>query len=152
MPIDKAAIGAELPMSTMTVDRGRLLFFAKAIGETNPIFVDVKAAQSAGHRDVPVPPTFLFAVEMENPNPFAFLEPLGVDLRFVLHGEQSFVYHETAYPGDELVARPRITDIYSKKGGALDFIVRETAVSRHDGTAIADLTSVIVVRNLGGTS
>lgn len=39
---------------------------------------------------------------------------------------------------------PRITDVYAKK--ALQFVVKETAVTRADGAAVADLTSVIVVR------
>ncbi|MGH3955244.1 MAG: FAS1-like dehydratase domain-containing protein [Mycobacterium sp.] len=48
-----------------------------------------------------------------------------------------------------LTATPKITDAYSKKGGALDFIVKDTAVTRSDGTLVAELKSVIVVRNPG---
>lgn len=152
MAIDTSAIGTELPLQTLTVDRGRLRFFAKAIGETDPVYTDVEAAKKAGHPDTPALPTFLFSVELENPDPFVFLASLGVDLRYVLHGEQSFTYHEIAYPGDELVARPRIADVYSKKGGALEFVVKETSVTRSDGTPIADLRSVIVVQNPGVTA
>ena len=152
MAIDPSVIGTELPTTTITVDRGRLRFFAKAIGETNPDYTDVDAAISSGHPDLPAPPTFLFSIELEAPDPFAYLAALGVDLRFVLHGEQSFVYHEIAYPGDELVASPRITDVYTKKAGALEFIVKDTTVTRAGGTPIADLRSVIVVRNPGGNS
>ncbi|AQT81546.1 acyl dehydratase [Mycolicibacterium litorale] len=151
MPIDPAVVGTELPATRLTVDRGRLLFFAKAIGETNPIYVDVDTAIGAGHPDLPVPPTFLFSIELEAPDPFAYLAALEVDLRFVLHGEQSFTYHELAYPGDELVAMPRITDVYAKKGGALEFITKETAVTRANGSPVADLRSVIVIRNGAGT-
>jgi acyl dehydratase len=46
----------------------------------------------------------------------------------VLHGEQEFRYHRMAYAGDELTARARFTDVYSKKGGALQFLVKETTV------------------------
>lgn len=150
MAIDSSVIGTELPTTTITVDRGRLRFFARAIGETNPVYTDVDAAIGAGHPDLPVPPTFLFSIELEGPDPFAYLTALRVDLRFVLHGEQSFVYHELAYPGDELVARPCITGVYTKKAGALEFIAKDTFVTRTDGTPIADLRSVIVVRNPGG--
>lgn len=136
MAIDTAAIGTELPATTLTVDAGRLRFFAKAIGDT----VD---------DDLRVPPTFLFSIELENPNPFAWADQLGIDLRFVLHGEQSFIYHSLAHAGDVLTATPRITDIYSKKGGALEFIVKETTVTRANGSLVADLKTVIVVRNPG---
>jgi acyl dehydratase len=148
--IDTSVIGTALPASTLTVDRGRLRFFAKAIGETDPVYTDAKAAKAAGHPDIPAPPTFLFSVELENPDPFAFLASLGVDLRMVLHGEQSFTYHSIAYPGDELVASPRITDVYTKKGGALEFLVKSTAITRADGTPVAELQSVIVIQHPGG--
>ncbi|MFE3028362.1 MaoC family dehydratase N-terminal domain-containing protein [Nocardia tengchongensis] len=149
MAVDPAIIGTELPATTLTLDAGRLRFFAKAIGETDPVYTDLDAAKAAGHRDLPAPPTFLFSIELENPDPFAFLAAAGVDLRFVLHGEQSFTYHSTAVAGDVLTATPRITDVYSKKGGALEFLVKETAVTRADGSAVADLKSIIVVRNPG---
>ncbi len=136
MTIDPSVIGTELPPTTLTVDEGRLRFFAKAIGDT---------VDSA----LRVPPTFLFSIELENPNPFAWADQLGIDLRYVLHGEQAFTYHEAAHAGDVLTATPKITDVYSKKGGALDFIVKDTAVTRSDGTLVAELKTVIVVRNPG---
>lgn len=105
MSIDPAAIGTELEPVAITVDAARLRFFAKAIGETNPVYIDTDAAQAAGHPDLPVPPTFLFSIELDSPDPFAWMSDLGVDLRFVLHGEQIFTYHSTAHAGDTLTAR-----------------------------------------------
>jgi acyl dehydratase len=145
--LDPTFVGTELPATTLTVDAGRLRFFAKAIGETNPLYTDVDAAKAAGYADLPVPPTFLFAIELENPDQFGWVADQGIDPRFVLHGEQSFTYHSIAHAGDTLTATPRIVDVYSKKGGALEFIVKNTAVTRADGSAVADLETVIVVRN-----
>jgi len=147
MAVNENAIGKELPPSTVTMDAGRLRFFAKAIGETNPIFTDITKANGAGYRDLPVPPTFLFGIELENPDPFGWLAGLGVDLRRVLHGEQSFTYHSVAVAGDVLTATPRIVNVYSKKGGALEFIEKESAVTRENGDLVAELKTVIVVRN-----
>lgn len=149
MAVDPALAGKELPPATMTIDAARLRYFAKVIGETDPIYTDAAAAKAAGHRDIPVPPTFLFSIELEVPDAYLAFTEAGVDVRFLLHGEQSFVYHSIAYPGDVLTATPRITDVYSKKAGALDFIVKETAVTRADGAPVADLKSVIIVRNPG---
>jgi acyl dehydratase len=149
MALDPAFIGTQLPATILTVDAGRLRFFAKAIGETNPVYIDVDAAKAAGHADLPVPPTFLFSIELENPDQFRWVVDQGIDPRFVLHGEQSFAYHSIAHAGDTLTAAPRIIDAYSKKGGALEFIIKRTAVTRADGSAVADLETVIVVRNPG---
>lgn len=146
MAIDTAVIGKVLPNHEALAERGRLRFFAKAIGETNPIYSDVEAAKAAGHRDLPVPPTFLFCLDMEKPDPFLLLRELDIDVRHILHGEQAFEYHAPAYAGDTLAYTSTVTDTYSKKGGALDFLVRNTEVTR-DGELIARLTNTLVVRN-----
>ncbi|WP_406236860.1 MaoC family dehydratase N-terminal domain-containing protein [Nocardia sp. NBC_01009] len=147
MPVDPSVIGKQLPPTTSTIEAGRLRFFAEAIGETNPVFTDLEAARAAGHADLPVPPTFLFGIELENPDSFAWLADLGVDLRRVLHGEQSFTYHSTAVAGDVLTATPTIGNVYSKKGGALQFIEKTSKVTRANGDLVAELKSIIVVRN-----
>ena len=147
MPVDQSVVGKELPPLTMTVDAGRLRFFAKAIGETNPVFTDLGAAKAAGHRDLPVPPTFLFGIELESPDPFGWLSGIGVDMRRVLHGEQSFTYHSPAVAGDVLTVAPRIGDVYSKKGGTLEFIEKASTVTRENGDLVAELKTVIAVRN-----
>ncbi|UMB70069.1 MaoC family dehydratase N-terminal domain-containing protein [Mycobacterium paraterrae] len=151
MPIDTGLIGKTMPELVMTIEAGRLQLFAEATGQTDPVYLDREAAKAAGHPDLPVPPTFLFAIELEQPDPFAFLAELGVDLRSVLHGEQAFTYHSVAHAGDTLVAKTRIADVYTKKGGALEFIVKVTEISKDDGTAVAEMTNVVVMRNLPGS-
>lgn len=147
MPIDTAVIGTQLPATTVAIDAGRLQFFAKATGQTDPVYVDSDAARAAGHPGLPVPPSFLMSIELEQPDPFAWVADLGVDLRRVLHGQQAFTYHSVAHAGDVLTATPRITDVYSKRGGALEFVVKESTVTRADGSLVAEATSVIVVQN-----
>jgi acyl dehydratase len=150
--IDPSVIGAELPQQTADVERGRLRAFAHAIGETDPVYTDVTAARAAGHPDLPVPPTFLFGLGLgRGAQDFAWLTGLGVDLRHVLHGEQAFTYHAVAHAGDTLTLSPKITDVFSKRGGTLQFLVRRTVVERADGAPVAELAETIVVRNPGGS-
>ncbi|WP_206474083.1 MaoC family dehydratase N-terminal domain-containing protein [Dietzia sp. KRD202] len=147
MTLNSSVIGAEEPGQTLLLTRSRLRAFAKATGQVDPIYLDVDAARSAGHRDLPAPPTFLFGIDLEAPNPFAFIEGLGIDLRTVLHGEQQFTYHEMACAGDELSTHTKVVDVYSKKGGALDFLVRETTVTNQDGAVVAELRNTLVIQN-----
>lgn len=151
MPLDASAVGRQLPPTTMTIEPGRLAFFARATGQTDPVYSDLTAARAAGHPGLPVPPTFLFAIELEQPDPFAWLTSLGVEMTHVLHGEQAFTYHAPAYSGDTLVASPHIADVYSKSGGTLQFLVKRTVVRREEGDRVAELESVIVVRTPGAT-
>ncbi|MFI1826050.1 MaoC family dehydratase N-terminal domain-containing protein [Streptomyces sp. NPDC020412] len=146
MPLDRSLIGTTSPELVVDVERGRLRFFAKATGQTDPVYRDLDAARAAGHRDLPVPPTFLFCLGMDVPNPFEHLEKLGIDPVTVLHGEQGFEYLAPVYAGDTLTYSTRISDIYEKKGGALEFLVRTTEVTR-DGEPVARLTASAVIRH-----
>jgi acyl dehydratase len=145
--IDRRHIGHALPAFAVPVEAGRLRFFAKATGQTDPVYLDEAAARDAGHPSLPVPPTFFFCLEMEAPDPAALRTLLGIDYRRVLHGEQHFRYHAMAHAGDVLRFEPRIADIYDKKGGALEFVKRETRVSDPHGALIAELTCLTVVRH-----
>ena len=145
--IDRRHIGHELPPFQVDVEKGRLRFFAKATGQDDPVYTDEDSARAAGHPGLPVPPTFFFCLEMESPNPAAVRELLGIDYRRLLHGEQGFTFHRMAYAGDTLSFQQRIEDIYDKKNGALEFVVRKTSVTNQRGEPVADLRCVSVIRN-----
>jgi acyl dehydratase len=145
--IDTRHIGHQLPPYAVDVEKGRLKFFAKAIGQTDPVYTDDAAAKAAGHPSLPVPPTFLFCLEMDSPNPGALRDLLDLPVPKVLHGEQRFTYHAMAFAGDTLTFEQRIADIYAKKGGLLEFVVRETRVTNQHGQHIADLHGITVVRH-----
>lgn len=145
--IDRRHIGHVLPAFTVPVEAGRLRFFAKATGNDDPVYVDDAVARDAGHPALPVPPTFLFCLEMAGPDPAAMRTLLGIDYRRLLHGEQHFRYHAPAHAGDRLRFEPRIADIYDKKGGALEFVRRETKVTNQHGALVAELVCLTVVRH-----
>jgi hypothetical protein len=145
--LDRSKIGYAFEPFSVPVERGRLAFFAQAIGETNAIFFDRAAALEAGYRDTVVPPTFLWCLEFSRPDPVDTLDILGIDIARVLHGGQSFRYAGLAHAEDTLTYRPSIVDIYDKKGGELDFVVRETRVTNAAGKHLADLRTTLVVRN-----
>jgi acyl dehydratase len=146
--VDQTAVGMTFPPITATVEPGRLRYFFNTTGEKNPVYRDAGTAEAAGYAGQPVPPTYLFCLEMmDNDRPFEFLEALNVDLGRVLHGEQSFTYHAPVVVGDRLTFRSRVTDVADKKGGALTFIGVETEVTNQVGVHVADTRRTIVVRN-----
>jgi len=145
--IDRKWIGHELPASVLPIERTRLRFFAKAIGETDPVYTEVAAAQAAGHADLPVPPTFLFAAELDSGAVDALLAQLGVPLARLLHGEQGFSYHAPACVGDTITVRSRIEDIYDRRNGALEFVVKTSHATNQRGELVAEMRTVMVCRN-----
>ncbi|MBM7061289.1 MaoC family dehydratase N-terminal domain-containing protein [Pseudomonas sp. UL073] len=144
--IDQKHIGKEIGSFTVTAEAGQLRLFAKTVGETNPIYFDENAARDAGHPGLPLPPTFLFSLEFLMPSQ-GWRDELGIVPARVLHGEETFKYHRMAYAGDNLHFQTRIADIYAKKGGALEFVVRESRVTNQRGEHVADLRTVLVHRN-----
>ncbi|MFC4272717.1 MaoC family dehydratase [Sneathiella chungangensis] len=145
--IDRSHIGREFGVHTAEIEKGRLRFFAKATGETNPIYFDEDAAKAAGLPTLPAPPTFLFSMDMEVPDPFEILAIMDIDLGKILHGNQEFTYHKDVYAGDSISFKSTVTDIFDKKGGALEFVVKKTSATNQHGDVVAEMTRTIVVRN-----
>jgi len=144
--IDRKWIGHQLGRSVLAVERGRLRFFARAIGETDPVYTDEAAARAAGYADLPAPPTFLFAAELDSGAMLGLLERLGVPLGRVLHGEQGFDYLAPVVAGDTVTVNSTITDIYERKNGALEFIEIESQATNQRGESVARLRSLTLVR------
>jgi acyl dehydratase len=145
--LDKALIGYEFAPRFADVERGQLRFFAKATGESNRIYFDEQAARAAGHPTLPAPPTFLYSLELLAPDPKGTLGLLGIDVGKVLHGEQQFTYLRQIYAGDRIKLTTRISDIYDKKGGALEFVVQDTTAENQHGVTVGAARAVLVIRN-----
>ena len=140
-------VGKEYPPFTIAVESRRIVAFARAIGETDPIYSDEESARSAGYDGIPAPLTFPFTLTLEAGQSFNVLEDMGIDRTRSVHGAQGFRYHRPIYGGDTVSGRQKIVDIFEKKGGALVFILTETALANQHGEPVCDLTSTIVVRN-----
>ena len=146
--VDKSAIGVNFTPVRAKVEPGRLRYFFETLRERNPVYRDVSVAKTAGYAGVPVPPTYLFCLEMmDSEKPFELLEKLNIDLARVLHGEQRFDYHNPIVVGDTLTFQSCVMDVADKKGGALTVVSVETKVTNQHGLHVADMIRSIVVRN-----
>jgi acyl dehydratase len=145
--IEKKWIGHQLPPSELLIERGRLQFFARSIGETDPIYTDLAAARAAGYPDLPAPPTFVFAAELESGAVTSLLETLELPIQKILHGEQGFTYLKPVCAGERVTVRSKIADIYEKKGGALEFVLKSSEARNSSGELVAELRSLLVCRN-----
>jgi len=138
-------IGLQLPEFEVTVQRSEVVDFATAIGEQRRQFIDVEAAREAGHPDVLLPPTYLFALEFKRPQPYLAVELLGASLSSVLHAEQYFGYRAPCHAGETLRFDPKIDDYVEKSQGRLGFLRRRTTVSRA-GDEVAILENLLAIR------
>ena len=145
--LDRSLIGKVSAQGESGVERLHLKMFCSAIGETDPIYFDRAAAQAAGYPDAVAPPTFLIAIENLNPLEGSVFDiDLPVDL--LLHAEQTYTYEDPIFAGDELVIQSRITDIYEKKGGMLEFLESETTFTKKGKDAPAlRMRNLLVLRH-----
>jgi acyl dehydratase len=147
---DRAMIGHRWGPWEVEIEAGRLRLLAKAMGETRPIYTDVAAARAAGHRSIVAPPTFPFCLLADSPVGAGYLAEVGIPVAEVLHGEQQFTYHQLLCAGDRVWVTRRVTDVYEKKGGALQFVVLESEVRLADGDVPAVTMRQVMVRVVKG--
>ncbi|AMO24413.1 MaoC family dehydratase N-terminal domain-containing protein [Ramlibacter solisilvae] len=145
--IDKKHIGLELPAVNWPVERGRVMAFARAIGDTRPECLDDSAARDAGYRGLVAPPTFWFGAWADGGTLELMLSKLDVPIARILHGEQSFTYGAPVCAGDVLTIKTRITDIVDKKGGKMEFVTQRSTITNQLGDTVGEMTAVIVARS-----
>ena len=117
------AIGVESDPLTHEVEKGAIIKFAQAIGDTSPIFNDEQVARGTRYGSLIAPPTFLRSTP---PGPLT----VEVDSSYTarLDGGSEWEYFEPVRPGDRITVTIKIADIFERQGrlGNMLFIVRET--------------------------
>jgi acyl dehydratase len=146
--INTSVIGKEYAPYVVTVERGKIKEFARAIGDLNPAYLDDRVAQASEWGDIVAPPTFATTFRDEHADTSAFLRELGTDISRVLHGEQEFELFRPIQPGHTYVCRPRVLDIYEKTGrsGPMAFVVRETTITDRQNEIVGTMRHITVVR------
>ena len=146
MPIQlNRVVGKEYPPYAVTVERGRIKDFARAIGDLNPSYLDDEVGRASPWGDVIAPPTFPISFRDESGD---LLRDIGTDVSRLLHGEQEFEIFEPLRPSETYLCRSKIVDQYEKRGktGPMGFVVRETAVIDKHNEVVAKMRGVTVVR------
>jgi acyl dehydratase len=151
MALNQDYLGKVYPASEpYEVGREKIREFAIAIGDMNPAYHDVAAAQALGHRDVIAPPTFAFVVSMRA-SAIAMFDPgLGLDYSRVVHGEQRFAYVRPVTAGDNLVVVTTIENIRVAAGN--DILTTRADISTVDGEPVVTTWAVTVARGTAGES
>ena len=141
---ETAAIGKSYPPLVYAVGREKIREYAVAVGETNPLHLDVDAARAAGHRDVVAPP--MFAVVYASPAVIpAFFDPdVQMDFARMVHGGQEFTWGPLVVAGDEITTQVEVADI-SERGG-VGFFVFESRSDNQDGERVCTGRWTCIVR------
>jgi acyl dehydratase len=146
MSVKTEAIGKSYPPVTYAVGREKIKEYATAVGESDPLHLDVEAARAAGYADVVAPPMFATVYSAPVMGP-AILDPeVGINFAAMVHGGQEFVWDKPVVAGDEITTTATVKDI-SERGG-MGFYVFETVSRNQDGDTVCTATWTNIVRGV----
>jgi acyl dehydratase len=149
---------------TFPVEASHIMMFARAIGDTSPVYHDTAAAKQSEVGAIIPPPTFAQAVAQFDPEYRLRPKPdekwfgsgktaSGVEGKPAssggLHAEQHYEYHSPVHAGDVLTAETmpgKTWERESKRAGKLTFRERITEYRNQKGEL------VITARGVGVTT
>jgi len=128
------------------VERGKIHEFANSLLDDHPLYHDEGAAHAQGYPSVIAPPTFSSVASFFSEGAGMRL-PEGLDLRFILHGGQEFIFERPLFAGDLLTPEPGEMSQYEKagrRGGTMRFIDTETVYRDQQGDIVVRVKSTII--------
>jgi len=138
-----SVVGKTYPPITYAVGREKVREYALAVGETDPVHLDVAAARAAGHADVVAPPMFVVVYASPAVAP-ALLDPqVGIDFARMVHGGQEFVWGRLVVAGDEVTTTAAVHDVRREEGRSF-FVFRTTSVDQRGETVCTGTWTNIV--------
>ena len=126
------------------VGREKIREFALAVKSSNPMNLDVFAAQSAGYNDVIAPPTIAVVIQERSLGTVLSDPEADIDFSRVVHGDQRFIHARPIVAGDELTSVLEVSSV--KSLGAHSMVTFETQIFDVEKQLVCTAISTLVVR------
>lgn len=146
MPVNTKAIGKSFAPTHYAVGREKIKEYALAVGETNPVHLDVQAARDAGHADVVAPPMFAVVYSAPAVGPALFDPEVELNFALMVHGGQEFEWGPVVVAGDEIETVASVKDIYERDGRG--YYVFESLSTNQRGEQVCRGTWTNIVRGV----
>ena len=144
MPVNSQAAGKTYEPVTYAVGREKIREYARAVGETDPVYLDVDAARAAGYADVVAPPMFAVVYSALSVGPPIFDPEVGINFAMMVHGGQEFRWGPLVVAGDEITTTATVEDIAER--GGMGFYVFESLSENQRGETVCTGTWTNIVR------
>lgn len=144
MSVTSEAIGKSYAPVQYAVGREKIREYARAVGETEPLYLDLDAARQAGHADLVAPPMFAVVYAAPAMLPALFDPQVGMNFARMVHGGQEFAWGELVVAGDEITTTAQVKDITDR--GEMVFYVFETVSVNQRGAEVCTGTWTNIVR------
>ena len=129
------------------VGREKIREYARAVGETNPLHLDVEAARAEGHDDLVAPPMFAVVYCLPALGEALFDPEIGLDFARMVHGGQEFTWGPLVQAGDEIATEVELSSV-SERGG-MRFFEFESRSTNQRGERVCTGTWTNIVRAEG---
>ena len=146
MAVKTEAVGKQYPSITYAVGREKIKEYARAVGETNPLHLDVEAARAAGYADVVAPPMFAVVYSAPAVGPGIFDPDVGINFAMMVHGAQEFLWGKPVVAGDEITTTASVKDVSERDGKG--FYVFESRSVNQNGDEVCVGTWTNIVRGV----
>lgn len=143
----RAQIGQESPPWPIEVTTTQVRMFARGVGYTDPVYFDEEAAQKAGYRSLPVPPTHLgIPVFIPGQCSNTFSGPsegqpsISHGLPGLLDGGTETEYLEQICAGDKLTMTTKLAGLDVRESPALGkmlIVTSESVYKNENGDPVA---------------
>ena len=134
---DESKLGTVLSETEITVDGDALIRYAKAIGETDPKYVE-KGPDLVAH------PGMVTVFQAQRGQ---------VDIKFPfaktsMHGGSAIFTYAPIHAGDKLKVTSKLANVYTKTGrsGPMGFVVHENEFINQEGVVVAKIQDSMVTR------
>ena len=146
MPVNTKAIGKTYEPVTYAVGREKIREYARAVGETDPLHLDLEQARAAGYRDLVAPPMFAVVYSAPSGGPPIFDPELELNFARMVHGGQQFEWGPLVIAGDEISTTTTVKDI-SERDGRAYYVFESTSTNQH-GEQVCRGTWTNIVRGV----
>jgi acyl dehydratase len=141
--VNTHTIGKRYEPLTYAVGREKIVEYALATGETNPLHLELAAARAAGHADVVAPPMFAVVYQGRSVTQAMFDPELGIDFAHLVHSEQEFRWGGLAVAGDELTTTLTVADVSEKLGIGFYAFATESVNQRGETVCTGTWTNIV---------
>ena len=146
MPVNTQAIGKQYDPVTYAVGREKIREYSRAVGESDPVHLELEAARGAGFTDLVAPPMFAVVYSAPAVGPPIFDPEIELNFAMMVHGAQEFVWGPPVVAGDEITTTASVKDISESDGRG--YYVFESVSLNQRGEEVCRGTWTNIVRGV----
>jgi len=143
MAINADVIGRTYPPRVYAVGREKVREYALAVGESNPLYLDVEAAREAGYDDVVAPPMFAVVYGFAAVMPVLFDPEVDINFARMLHGAQQFEWHQLVVAGYEISTIVTVSDVSERAGNRFYVLVTTSTNQRGETVCVGTWSNIV---------